>query len=468
MGPGATNAATGIASAFADRSPMVCVIFQVETDKQRLTTHQYLDLVAFLKPISKDVLQAESVTDIAPMVSQAFKTASEEVPGSVVIILPINLLLAELELQQERNEISTLEPLKEPEDLSFLDLINNSKRPILLAGGGAVRCNLAEDIACLAEKLNIPVASTLGAKGILPENSPYSLGCVNRYLNFFVQPSLADRVFEETDLLILVGYDEAEDLTSDLWGKDKKTLLITFNNLELIGEQKPSAVVSGDPHKILRLITEKVKRFEDNRILRIVKTARESELASPPPPDENINLWQIHKFMSALNDSVSPESYICVDVGMNKHASGILFEAKTPYRNIYSNGLATMGFGLPAGMGAALAHPERKTVVICGDGGFHSTSQDLETCARYNLNMVIFVLVNNDYSLIRYYQHLGNSPVIESGLTNFGYVDFPALARANGCKGVKLQTLNQLKDILRDNNGKTGPILVEVPIDYEL
>ena len=482
MGPGATNALTGIASAYAERSPLVWIVFQVEQELQHPTQHQYLPIASMCRSICKEVHEPTRVDDLSAVIQRAVTVAAAGLPGPVAVVVPIDLLHAapslpnngEAELADASRWLSTNDPrltgpleahdglrrISRPDDLRAV--VAESASPLLVAGGGVVRRRLAKEILAVLENLSIPVMTSQAAKGIVPESHPLSAGCLSAYLDcVWRRPGLLQNTLDRADLLILAGFDEAEGLTA-------KHLRGAPPILSLDGQEHLAGQVPLDwlcelalPDSLRELARIERRMCRTDTADRDIVSAR-SEAMKALPSDGPI--FDPVAFVAALSDALPHDTWVCVDVGLHKHVMGVVAQIETPYRYLSSNGLASMGFGLPAAIGVALARPGEKVVAVCGDGGYLAVASELETAVRLSLDITVFVLQDGEFGLIHRYQ--ANGPLSDAVDTpvRFTRPSLRRLSHSYGCTGA---TLSKLADIAPNvASSQKGPRLIAVPVSY--
>jgi acetolactate synthase-1/2/3 large subunit/N2-(2-carboxyethyl)arginine synthase len=345
-------------------------------------------------------------------------------------------------------------------------LLENAQHPIVVCGGGALSCDIGRALASFIESRNIPLVTSLAAKGIVSDRHPLCLGAITKYTDLLVKPGLVKHVFSPVDLVLLVGYDLAEDLQPALWRQ---------------GVEKVVCRLDEFPNNAPELVSLDLDVFgapieQSLAFLNSLPVARKKELA--------VDIGQIKKWSAEacqetgrrLNPAaivrvvrrhMADSDIVVSGVGLHKHYAGLFYEVYEPLTYIGSNGLATMGFGLPAAMGAKLARPEAQVVAICGDGGFHSASHELDTCARHQIRVKAVVFVDGAFGLIRHYQHKGTGRHADVS-TRFspGGPDFVKLAEANHCVGMRAESIKDFEEKFSLALQTDAPVVLAVPIEY--
>lgn len=464
LGPGATNLVTGLADANMDRGPVVALIGQGPTKRLHKESHQNMDAIAMMRPISK---WAQSVIDpasIPEIVRKAFKLAEAEKPGVTVVELPEDV--AERHTTgKPMNVYKTRRPGADHKAIEeALQVIVNAKCPMILAGNGALRKRAALQLRRLAHKAGIPVFNTFMGKGALKRNDPHNLFTIGLQARDY-----ANRAMEAADVVIVVGYDLVE-YSPERWnpGMDKKIVHIDFLPAEVDSYYTVAAEVVGDVADALWQINVALEKDYDDRLplndidkwqklrtqIQDDHACEKDDTGFPIKPQKI--LWDVRAFMG-------PKDIVLSDVGAHKMWISRYYPAEEPNTVLISNGFCSMGFALPGAIGAKIACPEQRVLAICGDAGFLMNVQDLETAVRLKLNVVIMVWADGAYGLIEWKQQneFGKHFNLE-----FGNPDWELLAKAFGCYGRTIRKAGELPEVLKEAFSQSGPALIGVPVDY--
>ena len=464
LGPGATNLVTGLADANMDRGPVVALIGQGPTKRLHKESHQNMDAIAMMRPISK---WAQSVIDpasIPEIVRKAFKLAEAEKPGVTVVELPEDV--AERHTTgKPMNVYKTRRPGADHKAIEeALQVIVNAKCPMILAGNGALRKRAALQLRRLAHKAGIPVFNTFMGKGALKRNDPHNLFTIGLQARDY-----ANRAMEAADVVIVVGYDLVE-YAPERWnpGMDKKIVHIDFLPAEVDSYYTVAAEVVGDIADALWQINVALEKDYDDRLplndiekwqklrtqIQDDHACEKDDTGFPIKPQKI--LWDVRAFMG-------PKDIVLSDVGAHKMWISRYYPAEEPNTVLISNGFCSMGFALPGAIGAKIACPEQRVLAICGDAGFLMNVQDLETAVRLKLNVVIMVWADGAYGLIEWKQQneFGKHFNLE-----FGNPDWELLAKAFGCYGRTIRKAGELPEVLKEAFSQSGPALIGVPVDY--
>ena len=467
LGPGATNLVTGLADANMDRAPVVAIIGQGSTKRLHKESHQNMDSVAMMRPISKwsqSILSADNITEV---VRKAFKVAVAEKPGVTVIELPEDL--AKLDVgDTPLTPVKVRRPAADHKAIAqAIDLIGKASNPIILAGNGAIRKRAAAQLSRLAQKTGIGVVNTFMGKGAVSmhdEHCLYTMGLGSGDYN--------NLAFDDADLVISCGYDLVE-YSPSAWNRKnqetKKIIHIDFWEAEVDKDYQPDVEVVGDLADALWQLNEALnQKFEGKLPLFDVKKrsdlrekltqdfAAEKDDTSIPVKPQKI-LWDVRQ---VLGDG----DILLSDVGAHKMWISRYFQCVEPNTCLISNGFCTMGFAMPGSIGAKIAFPERRVLSISGDAGFMMNVQDLETAVRRKLNIVAMVWEDGEYGLIKWKQQNGfDGKHSDLAFTN---PDFEALASSFGMWGKKVTSTDQIVPLLEEAFSQEGPALISVPVDY--
>jgi len=467
LGPGATNLVTGLADANMDRAPVVAIIGQGSTKRLHKESHQNMDAIAMCKPISK---WAQSIVDgknITEVVRKAFKIAETEKPGVTVIELPEDIAKEEVPHEpmppvRVRRPAADHKAIKEA-----VDLIAEAKKPIILAGNGAIRKRAAQQLHRLAHKLGIGVVNTFMGKGAIPMDDDHCLFTMG--LGSGDYNNLA---FDDADLVISCGYDLVE-YSPSAWNRTnkatKKIIHMDFWPAEVDRDYAANVEIVSDLADALWQLNEAVnERFGDalpifdigmRKELRDTMSndfaAEKDDTAFPVKPQKI--LYDVRKFMGA-------EDILLSDVGAHKMWISRYYQCQEPNTCLISNGFCTMGFAMPGSIGAKMAYPDRKVLSISGDAGFMMNVQDLETAVRNKLNIVAMVWCDGEYGLIKWKQQNGFDG--KHSDLEFTNPDFAMLAKSFGMWGTEVTSADGVLPALEEAFKQDGPALIAVPVDY--
>ena len=459
LGPGALNLVTAVADAYLDRAPLVALTGQGDLERMHKESHQYIDLVRVMRPITKWNARLADPAIIPEVVRKAFKVAESEKPGATHIELPEDVMETEVEAEP----LPVRKPVQpEPaarELLKAADLIRGAINPVALAGNGVVRGGAAAALREFARSTGIPVAETFMGKGLLPPNDPRGLGSVGLQENDY---KLAG--FEEADVVLAIGYDLVEHSPKH-WnpGRDKKIVCIDSLPAEIDEYFMPEVELVGDIYHILVRLGEECRHVPhsggSDRLRELVRgrfdSAKDDENWPPYPPRALYELRQV----------LDRDDILISDVGLHKLWIGRMFPAYEPNTVLIANGLAGMGFAIPAAIAAKLVNPGKQVVTVNGDGGFMMNCQELETAVRLGTPFVNVVWENRQYGSIvwkqdkKFGEHFG---------VDFTNPDFVKLAESFGMPAWRCESIEDYREALKKGLAADRPSLVVLPIDYSL
>ena len=476
FGPGASNLVTGIASAYLDRSPVLAISAQVEKSFIYPSTHQYLDQLALMQPITK---YAKEITDIKYLeeeIIKAIEIAEEYLPGPCFLSISWDVF-------KQKNNIQNI---KRTNNIFYKDtrysmqrggcnleglirLLSKRNYPVCIVGDGVAQSSSTVELSNFLKAFKLPAVTTYAAKGVVSCNHECYLGTVSKYLDCLT-PGLLEEIFTEVDFILLIGFDMVEGVDATLWqyGGEKEIVAINsiYNKASFASLDLEINMPYPELFKALAKNVQQVK-FSLDKIERIrskIKEMKNNIIKKQLVACKNrINPFFI---VNILNKLLSKDDILVSDVGLHRQFVSLFYEVERPKTFFCSNGLGSMGFGLPAAIGAKSTFPDRRVIAICGDGGFHISSCELETSVRCNLPIICIVFCDRSVGLIRHYQKKGlqrDNPDI----TDFGNIDFVKLAQANGCKAYRVQTAEEFSDCLLNALDANTTVVIEVLLDRE-
>jgi len=469
-GPGATNLVTGIATAHMDSIPMVIVTGQVPRGAIGSDAFQETDIYGITLPIVKHSYVVRDPREMARIVAEAFHIASTGRPGPVLIDVPKDVGLEEFDYEPVEPGTVKLTGYRptvkgNPRQINqALTLIRRSRRPLLYVGGGAIASNAHAELRRLAEIFQIPVTTTLMGKGSFEESHPLALGMLGMhgtaYANFAVT---------ECDLLIAVGarFDDRVTGKLDEFASRAQVIHIDIDPAEVGKNRAPEVPIVGDVRQVLK---DLLRRYE--------------ELDIPPEPNQTqewlgrIDHWredyplQVPQYPDSLSPQEvivelarqAPDAYYTTDVGQHQMWSA-QFLKNGPRRWISSAGLGTMGFGLPAAMGAKVALPDEQVICIAGDSSIQMNIQELGTLSQFGINVKTVIINNGWQGMVRQWQEAFYGERYSSSNMEVGMPDFVKLAEAYGIKGMLVQTRDELPDAIAQILAHDGPVLVDIRVN---
>jgi len=464
LGPGATNLITGVADAHLDKAPLVAITAQGGLNRLHHESHQTIDIIKMFNAITKwngTIYNAEVVSEIT---RKAFKLAEREKPGATHIELSEDVatqIVTGDSLPIERVAVLRSGPNRQSLRKAA-QLIRQAKRPIILAGNGAIRTRCSNLLSDVAQKFNIPVVSTFMGKGAISDKLEQSLFTVG--LGFYDYPLHAICI---SDLVISIGYDIAE-YSPEKWNSCncKNIIHIDFEPAEIYKHYIPTVEINGDIADTINELffnTEKgsLQVFDSNWYATIRDS---SEDFNQMFLDENPGL-NAATVINSIRTCLPDDGLLISDVGSHKLWIARNFRTYNPNSCIISNGFSSMGIALPGAIAASMVYPKRPIVAVMGDGGFLMNGQELETAKRLNVSFTAVILNDNDFGLISWKQlhSKGNSLY-----TKIGNPNIETYAASFGIQGHRINSIEDLDFMLRQSVKREGITLLEVPIDASI
>lgn len=459
-GPGATNLITAVADAHLDSIPLIAITGQVPQPMIGTDAFQEIDTFGLMLPITKHNYLVRSAEELLDIIPTAFELALSGRPGPVSIDVP-------KDVQNEKIRITDLppagarvaDPIVSSDDVdTLLCAINSAKKPVLMIGGGIVYAGATDELRYFAEQLDVPAVQTFMGLGVLPSDHPLSLGMLGMHGAPFT-----NLVLEECDLLVGLGVRFDDRATGKVAAFCPKAdfIHIDIDNSEIGKVLQPVQSIVADVGGVLR---------SANRVLDARKNEQwrqrvnQLKINHPLKLDGRDELFRPYGAIAAVADILDDTANITTDVGQHQMWVAQAYPFSRPRQWISSGGLGTMGFGLPAAIGMALAAPDNKTICFSGDGSLMMNLQEFATAAEHNLDLKVIVLNNNHLGLVRQQQTLFYNRNL-SAVKFEQMTDFPAVAQAMGVDGIDLSHCDHPYQALRDALTKSGPCLINIPID---
>jgi acetolactate synthase-1/2/3 large subunit len=461
-GPGATNLITAIADAKLDSIPLVAITAQVPRKMIGTDAFQEIDTYGLTIPITKHNFQVRSIDELLEVLPDAFRIATSGRPGPVVVDIP-------KDVQTDVIEIDSLPEAGRPdrapaiarEDLQrAAELINSAHRPMLLVGAGVIAAEASADLLRLMEKASLPAASTLLGLGAVPSDHPLFVGMVGmhaaRYTNFLL---------EECDLLVGIGirFDDRATGKAAEFCPHAKILHVDIDPSELGKIKNPTVAITGDAGVFIRAITPLIESSAWRDWIGHIAMLRARCPLMMPGMSDPLRPYGIIRYAAEL---LPRDAIVATDVGQHQMWVAQAFPFSSPRQFLTSGGLGTMGFGLPAAIGAALAMPDRTVVCFSGDGSLLMNIQELATAAEENVNVKIILLNNERLGLVRQQQQLFYGERFHASEFR-GKTDFAAIARGFNIAAIDLGRVEDPITSLSAALSEPGPCLINVPIAAE-
>lgn len=464
-GPGATNLVTGIANAHMDSIPMVAITGQVATPLLGKDSFQEADITGITNPITKHNYLVKRTEDIPLIIKEAFYIASTGRPGPVLVDIPKDLQFKKTDfIYPEKLDLPAYKPTYKghPKQIAAAaEAIAASKRPVIFAGGGVIISNAALELKEFAQEIPCPVTTSFMGKGAFPETDEMSLGMLGMhgtaYANYAVQ---------EADLLITIGarFDDRVTGRIDLFAPHAKIIHIDIDPAEIGKNIKALIPIVGDIKNVLNVLIKKVSPKKDHTVW--LKKIEEWKTKHPLAYRKD-NILRPQHVVEKIWEMTKGDAIICTDVGQNQMWAAQFYKFSLPRTFVSSGGLGTMGFGLPAAIGAQFGAPDKIVVDIAGDGSLQMNIQELTTAVNHKLPIKICLLDNGYLGMVRQWQELLHGRRY-SGVDLEDNPDFVKVAEAFGCRALRVTKPEEVEPALRKAlEVKDGPVLIDFIINRE-
>ncbi|MEJ7644978.1 MAG: biosynthetic-type acetolactate synthase large subunit [Chryseolinea sp.] len=467
-GPGATNLVTGLADALIDSTPLVCITGQVFAHLLGTDAFQETDVVNTTIPVTKWNIQVTEAKDIAEAVAKAFYIANSGRPGPVLVDITKNAQNEMIEpVKHKRCEnIRTYKPkpvIQQSQVSAAAALINGAKKPYILAGQGVLLADATEELKSFSEKTGIPVASTLLGLGAFPSDHPNYVGYLGMHGNY--GPNLNTN---QCDVLIAVGMRFDDRVTGNVskYAKQAKIIHIDIDKAEINKIIKADIAVHADAKEALGALTEQCNANKHASWIESFTQLNAIEYEKVVEKEFNATgILNMAEVINCLSNLTNGESIVVTDVGQHQMTTSRYYKYKSPRTNVTSGGAGTMGFALPAAMGAKLGIPEKQVVAVIGDGGYQMTVQELGTIMQYKIPVKIIVLNNSFLGMVRQWQQLFHEK--RYSCTEMQNPDFIKLAEAYSIPARKVEDREHLQGALQEMLAATTPYFLEVVVGKE-
>ncbi len=468
-GPGATNLVTGLADALIDSTPVVCITGQVFAHLLGTDAFQETDVVNTTIPVTKWNIQVTEAKDIADAVARAFYIATSGRPGPVLIDITKNAQNEVIEGTQHNRctLIRTYKPkpvLKSSEVEAAAELINNARRPYILAGQGVLLSGASKELIAFSEKTGIPVASTLLGLGAIPTDHPNYVGYLGMHGNY--GPNVNTN---ECDVLIAVGMRFDDRVTGNVarYAKQAKIIHIEIDRAEIRKIVHTEVAVHADAKEALAALIGYCKPNKHDQWIQSFHTLNRVEFEKVikkefQPEGSELMMGEVINYLSELTGG---EAIVVTDVGQHQMVTSRYYKFKQPRTQVTSGGAGTMGFALPAALGAKLAMPHKEVIAVIGDGGYQMTVQELGTIMQYKIPVKILVLNNSFLGMVRQWQQLFHEK--RYSFTEMQNPDFIKLAEAYSIPAKKVSAHGDLENCLKEMLNAKTPYFLEAVVGKE-
>ncbi|TFH15005.1 biosynthetic-type acetolactate synthase large subunit [Candidatus Bathyarchaeota archaeon] len=461
-GPGATNIVTGVATAQLDSSPLVAFTGQVPMSMVGTDAFQEVDIIGVTASISKWNYQVRDPAKIPWAVKAAMHISNTGRKGAVVIDLPKNITTEEADFDYDvKVELEGYRPVIDPDSRELdtaVKVLISAKRPVILAGGGVIAAGAGKELTELAEMLMAPTATSLMGKGAISSNHPLSLGLCGMHGRHE-----ANYMVPDADVLLVVGSRFSDRTTGSLAGfaPNAKIVHIDIDRSEVDKNVDSITRVIGDAGYALRGL---IKRIKAQRITTNGWHKQIAELKLDCEPYDYGAGVSSPNIMRAIREALPSDAIVTTDVGQHQMFAALHYDVYEPGTFLTSGGLGTMGWGMPAAIGAKAAKPDKKVLSICGDGGFHMTENNLTVAVDEDFPIVVVLMNNRLLGMVAQWQRLfmnGRLAAVDRDYT----VDYTALSKTYGAHAVKTETMPEFRAELRRAVDADYTTVIEVPID---
>ena len=469
-GPGATNLVTGIMTAHMDSIPLLVITGQVSSSLLGKDAFQESDIVGITVPITKNNYLVQDIKDLPRILKEAYYIASTGRPGPVLVDIPRDIQLQEIpydefnKIYENHFSLEGYNPVYEGHKgqiKTAIKMIKDSKKPLIIAGAGILKAHAYEELKEFVEKTNIPVAMTLLGLGSFPGNHELALGMIGMHGTTY-----ANYAANEADLIIAAGmrFDDRVTGNPQKFVPNAKIIHIDIDPAEIGKNKLIDVPIVGDLKNVLTDLNEKAPKVSYDEWLKQIKKWKKEYSLTYRKTEDDILIPQ--EILSEINKITKGNVIVATDVGQHQMWAAQYLTFNNPYSILTSGGAGTMGFGLPAAIGAQVANPDKKVLAIVGDGGFQMTFQELMMVKEYNLPVKIFIINNSYLGMVRQWQELFNDRRYSSVDLSYN-PDFIKIGEAYGIKSIQLKTKKDLKKHLKKILESDEAVLVECIVEKE-
>ena len=469
-GPGATNLVTGIMTAHMDSIPLLVITGQVSSSLLGKDAFQESDIVGITVPITKNNYLVQDIKDLPRILKEAYYIASTGRPGPVLVDIPRDIQLQEIpydefnKIYENHFSLEGYNPVYEGHKgqiKTAIKMIKDSKKPLIIAGAGILKAHAYEELKEFVEKTNIPVAMTLLGLGSFPGNHELALGMIGMHGTTY-----ANYAANEADLIIAAGmrFDDRVTGNPQKFVPNAKIIHIDIDPAEIGKNKLIDVPIVGDLKNVLTDLNEKAPKVSYDEWLKQIKKWKKEYSLTYRKTEDDILIPQ--EILSEIDKITKGNVIVATDVGQHQMWAAQYLTFNNPYSILTSGGAGTMGFGLPAAIGAQVANPNKKVLAVVGDGGFQMTFQELMLIREYNLPVKIFIINNSYLGMVRQWQELFHEKRYSSVDLSYN-PDFIKIGEAYGIKSIQLKNKKDLKKNLKKILESDEAVLVECIVEKE-
>ncbi|MHB9342950.1 biosynthetic-type acetolactate synthase large subunit [Fusobacterium polymorphum] len=469
-GPGATNLVTGIMTAHMDSIPLLVITGQVSSSLLGKDAFQESDIVGITVPITKNNYLVQDIKDLPRILKEAYYIASTGRPGPVLVDIPRDIQLQEIpydefnKIYEDHFSLEGYNPVYEGHKgqiKTAIKMIKDSKKPLIIAGAGILKAHAYEELKEFVEKTNIPVAMTLLGLGSFPGNHELALGMIGMHGTTY-----ANYAANEADLIIAAGmrFDDRVTGNPQKFVPNAKIIHIDIDPAEIGKNKLIDVPIVGDLKNVLTDLNEKAPKVSYDEWLKQIKKWKKEYSLTYRKTEDDILIPQ--EILSEIDKITKGNVIVATDVGQHQMWAAQYLTFNNPYSILTSGGAGTMGFGLPAAIGAQVANPNKKVLAVVGDGGFQMTFQELMLIKEYNLPVKIFIINNSYLGMVRQWQELFHEKRYSSVDLSYN-PDFIKIGEAYGIKSIQLKNKKDLKKNLKKILESDEAVLVECIVEKE-
>ena len=458
-GPGATNLITGIATAYMDSIPMVAITGNVTNDLLARDSFQEVDICGISMPVTKHNFIVKDVKDLANVIRKAFRIAMSGRKGPVLIDIPKDVTGAVYDYEPEKPAKIENTLISEKADFeAAAKLIGAAERPMIYMGGGVVSADASAELIELAEKLDCPVASSVMGLGGFPQSHRLYIGTIGMHGGYET-----GKATDNCDLILTIGARFSDRVAGDRekFGKDAKIIQLDIDKAEINKNVKIDCCLLGDLKDTLKELTAAVEKYERPQWTeQLSEWGKNGQVKETPQSEDYAHPYHVIEEVRKLTKD---SDIIVTDVGQHQMWVSQKYRFEQPRTWCTSGGLGTMGYGLGAAVGSAVAHPDRQVVLFTGDGSFHMNLNELATVCSYNLNIKVIVLNNTVLGMVRQWQKLFYGRRF-SQTDPHRKTDFAKVAEAFGVKGMRIQNDSDAAQVLSEAFSDNKPVVIDCRI----